>query len=96
MTQPDPKPPAVIELLGDVWAFHCPGCKQTHHFGPTWRRTGSLHNPTFSPSLITFLDGRRAPAGRICHLQVREGKIHYLADSWHGMRGSVVPMEPVG
>ena len=35
------------------WAFHCPGCREDHHFAvPRWAWDGSIDRPTFSPSLL--------------------------------------------
>lgn len=78
--------------------FWCPGCEEDHGFtvnnpygGPTWAWNGDVDNPTFSPSLLC--NPNYEP--RRCHLYVREGKIQYLSDCWHELKGQTVDMQDV-
>lgn len=79
------------EVLG--YMFVCPGCGNYH--APktlkdgssfTWEFNGSVTSPTFSPSLLT------TDQGEICHSFVRDGKIHFCADSTHYLAGRTVEM----
>lgn len=67
--------------------FFCPGCNRVHPFTvPRWNWNGSMDKPTFSPSLLC--DGFTVE--RRCHSFVREGKIEYLSDCWHELKGKTV------
>lgn len=79
---------------GKLLYFHCPGCKNEHPFeiecadkGWTWN--GSLDKPTFKPSLLV---NESYPQFR-CHLFVTDGKIQFLPDCHHELRGQTVEME---
>ena len=85
----------VKELEPGVWVFHCPGCGYSHPFHtdaakhPThqsWQFNGDVERPTISPSLLVFKD---VPLRR-CHSFVRGGKIQFLNDCWHSLRGQTV------
>lgn len=70
-----------------VYLFHCPGCKRNHPFTvPRWSWNGSMDKPTFSPSLLCFKDD----AQRRCHSFVKDGKIQFLDDCWHELKGQTV------
>lgn len=72
--------------------FWCPGCGRLHSFrvrapgGPVWSWDGNIDAPTFSPSLL--VDGPE-PEGR-CHLFLIGGRIRFLDDCWHPLRGQLV------
>jgi hypothetical protein len=51
---------------------------------PAWTFDGNLDSPTFAPSLL-YPD-------RVCHLFVRGGRVEFLNDCTHGLRGETVPM----
>lgn len=84
---------------GKGWVFFCPGCKYYHFFqtekgpnyagAPIWTWNGSVEKPTFSPSLGVNMG---IPAAR-CHSFVRDGRIEYLGDSYHELRGQTVEMQ---
>jgi hypothetical protein len=75
--------------------FKCIGCGNYHGFRvkgeghPIWQWNGDLVNPTFSPSLLV----NGSDPNRRCHLYVEQGKIRYLEDCWHRLKGQTVPME---
>lgn len=79
---------------GDVsYWFHCPGCRYGHPFrvesptgNPVWQWNGSMDRPTFSPSLLVAKD---YPDHR-CHSYVREGRIQFLDDCFHELKGQTV------
>jgi uncharacterized protein DUF6527 len=88
--------PAKIHDYGSGdWAFHCPGCGYDHSFRvtvdntrPQWTWNGSTDKPTFKPSLLIKKDLR----AQRCHSWVKDGKIQFLADSFHAMKGQTVEL----
>ena len=52
----------------------------------SWTFNGSIESPTFSPSLLCNQDD---PGSR-CHSFVKDGKIQFLNDCWHELRGQTV------
>jgi hypothetical protein len=69
-----------------LW-FFCPGCKNAHAFSvPRWSWNFSMDAPTFTPSLMCNRDD---PASR-CHSFVTDGKIQFLADCYHELKGQTV------
>jgi len=84
----------VSECGGTVLVFHCPGCGFDHPFHtggdsakhPQWTWNGSTDRPTFSPSLLCNKD---YPASR-CHSFVRDGRIEFLSDCWHALKGQTI------
>ena len=75
-----------------VWIF-CPGCKCHHAFTikhPTfapWAWNGSEERPTFSPSMLV---NRDTPSQ--CHSFVTDGKIQFLNDCYHELKGQTVEL----
>ena len=91
--------PAKIHSYGDsefkgqggqtMYCFHCPGCGYDHPFHvPAWQWNGSMDVPTFRPSLMVF---GMEPSKR-CHSWVTDGKIQFLADTFHDLRGQTVEL----
>lgn len=79
--------------------FFCLGCRFYHAFtversvegsGPLWTWNGSMDKPTFEPSLLV-----NGSTEKRCHLYVRNGRIEYLGDCWHELRGQTVDMVDV-
>lgn len=75
-----------------LYLFFCPGCECTHRFDvggpagvhPRWSFNGNLEKPTFSPSLLyPHSPGR-------CHLFMENGRIRFLADCDHKLKGQTV------
>jgi hypothetical protein len=72
-----------------VYAFECPGCGYGHIFEvPRWTWNGSFDKPTFTPSLLC---NQHDPASR-CHSFVTDGKIQFLSDCWHHLKGQTVDL----
>lgn len=77
--------------------FKCPGCNGFHSLPvsggghPCWSFNGDHEKPTFSPSILTrhWSNGRINPPD-ICHSFVNEGKIQFLDDCTHSLRGEIV------
>lgn len=78
---------------GKLYLFHCPGCDSSHPFevecpgGNGWLWNGSLDLPTFRPSLLC-----NAGTDRVCHSFVTDGKIEFLGDCYHDLKGQTVDL----
>lgn len=75
--------------------FHCPGCDQTHGvstIGNGWQWNGSVESPSLMPSV--FVHGHEvSPPFKPqpdCHSFVRDGKIQFLHDCTHPLKGQIV------
>jgi hypothetical protein len=81
-----------VEVSGakqNVYCFHCPGCEYDHPFHvPRWSWNGSMEQPTFRPSLVVWPD---RPDKR-CHSFVTDGKIQFLSDCYHALKGQTVDL----
>lgn len=72
--------------------FQCPGCKNVHaipvkgnkSMGPVWDWDGNMEEPTLSPSI------RVRGGGITCHSYVRKGKIEFLGDCTHDLKGQTI------
>jgi hypothetical protein len=77
------------------FSFHCPGCKETHAFisggdnpgRPQWQFNGDMEKPTFAPSLLV-----NKGQNNVCHSFVRDGRIEFLSDCYHELRGQTVDL----
>lgn len=83
------------------YVFQCPGCGYDHQFSsggpagiarPQWTWNGSFDAPTFYPSLLCNKD---TPSSR-CHSFVTDGKIKFLDDCWHALKGQTVDLPDYG
>lgn len=78
---------------GILYCFHCEGCGYGHPFevcadNTGWKWNGSLDKPTFTPSLLVWGNDE----SRRCHSYVTDGKIQFLNDSFHGLKGQTVDL----
>lgn len=95
MTEPRPRPSRVTPLtMADtgerVWVFFCPGCGGVHMYdAKRWAFNENLRNPTFSPS---YLCGHKPDVGNRCHSYVTDGRIQFLGDCGHALRGQTVEL----
>lgn len=72
-----------------LYMFECPGCGYSHgYYVPRWKWNNSFERPTFTPSLLC--NGHDAKTR--CHLFVEDGRIRFLNDCWHALRGKTVDM----
>ena len=81
-----------------MYKFYCPACKECHWVavGPRsvwpkdvrWSFNGNLDKPTISPSLL--VTHKRPDGEHRCHSFIRDGKIQYLGDCTHDMKGQTV------
>ena len=70
-------------------AFFCPGCGFAHWFkthGGGWTWNGDRERPTISPSVLAWADAFR------CHSFVTDGRIRFLDDCTHKLRGQTVDL----
>jgi hypothetical protein len=97
-----------LERFGEgheEYLFKCPGCKYDHRVivkwgstagktEPKWSFNGSFVAPTFNPSLlIREFDGDVAV--RVCHSFIKDGRIQFLDDCTHSLKGQTVELEQV-
>ncbi len=73
--------------------IRCPGCDDFHVLtGWTWN--GDLHFPSFMPSLLVRWRGE--DEGKlvelVCHSYITSGKIRFLEDCTHSLRGQTVDL----
>ena len=85
-----------------TYIFRCPGCAERTDFGPPvhvyyteigdrgWDFNGNNESPSFTPSLKNT-----DHTGKVCHLYVTDGKIHYCDDCFHSLKGQTVDMVPM-
>lgn len=72
---------------GTVYVFTCPGCGNAHPIEvPPWTWNGSMTAPTFGPSLLC----NPSYAEHRCHSFITDGKIRFLDDCHHELRGQTV------
>ena len=85
----------------------CPACKCGHFFtapefrhglGPGWSFNGDHERPTFSPSMLVRCNTPDMPghnpevAASVCHSFVTDGRIQFLNDCTHDLRGKTVDL----
>lgn len=87
-------------------AHWCPGCEEMHQFaldgknssGAQWTWDGNVEAPSFSPSMNIRTNAPDHPhyqpdaCSSVCHYFVRAGRIEYLGDCTHAMKGQTVPL----
>lgn len=79
------------------WCFYCPGCKGLHQCDERWTFNGDQEKPTFRASVLVY-EVPADPAGSgyegrpRCHSFVTDGRIEYLSDSTHELRGQTVDL----
>ena len=99
--------PKVEQTSDGRYVFFCPGCKCGHWFKttppePQWTFNGDMENPTIRASILVHAHETILPendtTGKVtmthrCHSMVTEGKIQFLDDCTHELRGKTVPLE---
>lgn len=83
-----------FRVLDDgLLVFYCQGCK-THHWintdaskSPHWNFNGNYYKPTITPSIHV------TTPNKCCHSFVSDGKIQYLNDCYHELKGQTVELE---
>jgi hypothetical protein len=84
---------APLELSPTIeeYSFQCPGCGYAHWVRvkcprPCWTWNGDVERPTISPSLL--VNGHSSD--HRCHSFITDGKIQFLDDCWHELKGQTV------
>lgn len=77
------------------YRINCPGCRHAHVLPvgdagdnagrDRWTFNGDIMKPTFSPSLLVNKDLNSG--GPRCHSFITDGRINYLDDCTHALRG---------
>lgn len=90
--------------------FPCPGCKSDHRVivkwgtnsgrtEPQWSFNGDYVKPTFTPSLLVTWEFNKEEHGfvekHVCHSFITDGKIQFLSDCTHSLKGQTVEMSEV-
>ena len=65
----------------------CPGCNSGHLFDKRWEFNGDDKKPTFKPSMLV-----NANLPNRCHSYVTDGKIQFLSDCDHHLKGQTVDL----
>lgn len=72
--------------------YYCPGCKQYHQINSTWTITGTDEEPTVNPSILVRGYLNEQIQNGVCHSFIRKGKIEFLSDCSHELKGQTVSM----
>lgn len=78
--------------------FHCEGCDSAHAIYvegknvPNWTFTGDKNKPTIKPSILVRWDEGPEHKPMVCHSFVTDGKIRYLNDCTHHLKGKTVEL----
>jgi hypothetical protein len=75
----------------NVVTIYCPGCKMDHNFDKRWEISGTKEKPTVSPSILVRWNN--ADTNYVCHSFITDGKIKYLNDCTHDLKGKIIDME---
>jgi hypothetical protein len=98
--------PILRDSQGGGLIFWCPGCDGAHAIqhgdgpGPRWGWNGNAERPTFTPSVkVTYPANPDASEEfkewrtvRICHSFVTDGRIQFLDDCTHALKGQTVDL----
>lgn len=85
----------VLKIEGEDGAYmiFCPGCKTGHKFDKRWTFNGDMEKPTFRASMLVkwtrTVDG---VVDFVCHSFVTDGKIEFLDDCTHKLKGQTVDL----
>ncbi|MCK9541077.1 MAG: DUF6527 family protein [Novosphingobium sp.] len=82
--------------------FSCPGCKTWHDI-PTqhsdnntkWDFNDDYNNPTIFPSILAQGYSYPLKSDYICHSFVEKGKIRFLQDCTHPLKGQTVELPDI-
>lgn len=101
------KPLSKAHKVSDLGhAIHCPACGNAHLFDKRWTFNGDLEKPTFRASMLVrgtvpitdaeadmIMRGEHfEPKPLVCHSFVTDGRIEYLNDCTHELRGQTIEL----
>lgn len=78
--------------------FHCEGCDSAHvvyvtgNDVPNWSFNGNEEKPTFKPSILARWTEGIEEKKMVCHSFVTDGRIKYLNDCTHNLKGKTVEL----
>jgi len=76
------------------WSIYCSGCKRSHEIDKRWSFNGDYVKPTFRASLLCKWDmSKHGLPNKVCHSFITDGKIQYLDDCTHELKGTTVDLE---
>lgn len=79
-------------VLGGHVVF-CPGCRIGHLFDLRWTFNRDFERPTFTPSMLVNAElSKRYPDAKRCHSYVTDGRIQFLDDCDHDLKGQTVDL----
>lgn len=81
---------ALHKKTSDLYIIFCPACDSPHALRG-WEFNGDLEKPTFNPSILVTTPNKRC----VCHSYVKDGKIQYLTDCTHSLKGQTVDLPDV-
>lgn len=90
----------LLEKEKGHYVFDCPGCGYSHSIttlapnesGNIWHFNGNLEKPSVCPSLLV---NKHHPESR-CHSIITNGKIQFLPDCYHHLKGKTVDLPECG
>ena len=80
------------------WMIFCPGCECAHGINDGWKFNGNFDLPTFTPSILVKSRGYvglisdNVVENTVCHSFVTDGKIRFLSDCTHALKGKTVDL----
>lgn len=81
--------------------FKCPGCGQLHILNvdkeprPKWGWNRSETRPTLTPSINAWREYGDKREKQVCHSFVEEGRIRFLNDCTHKLKGQTVDLDDI-
>ena len=89
---------ARVKIGDEDVSFKCPGCGWTHILNtdpsmrPCWGFNGDAESPTLTPSINAWREYGGDRKMERCHSFVTDGKIRFLNDSTHALKGQTVDL----
>lgn len=81
--------------------FKCPGCGLLHILNvdkdprPRWAWNRSESKPTLTPSINAWREFGGSRKTEVCHSYVVDGKIRFLNDCTHSLKGQTVDLADI-
>jgi hypothetical protein len=93
---------ARVCITDGQWCIQCPACKYQHGFIPgRWTFNNDFEKPTFSPSMMITVNPKDHKhhnpnaATTVCHSVIRDGRIEFLNDCTHHLKGQTVDLPDI-
>jgi hypothetical protein len=74
------------------WIWWCPACSEPHQCDERWTFNGDKERPTFRASVLVHEVDKEDYHRPRCHSYVTDGRIEYLGDCTHAMKGQTVDL----